>query len=49
MFEIAYQIISKSGQIVTRRKEFKTEAARDRFVQKLVEKDDFYQILAYAN
>jgi len=44
-FEISYQEITKTGKIVTKRKAFKTESAMDKFIDKLTEKDSFYQIL----
>lgn len=44
-YEVAWQEFSKSGQIVTKRKEFKTEAAMQRFIEKLFDKDSFYRIL----
>jgi len=45
MYEVAWQEINKNFQIVTKRKSFKTEAARDRFVDKLFEKDNFYSLI----
>ena len=47
MNELAWQEYNKSGRIVTKRKTFKTDAAMERFIEKLVDKDNFYQILAY--
>ena len=49
MFEIMWQEISKTGKITTKRKSFNTEAARDKFIDKLTEKDSFYQIIGYRN
>ena len=43
--EITWQEFSKSGQIVTKRKEFKTEKAIQKYIEKLYEKDNFYMIL----
>lgn len=48
MKEIAWQEFTKSGEIKTKRKSFQTEQAAERFVEKLTEKDNFYQIIAYA-
>ena len=49
MYEICWQEFKKNGEIVTKRKAFKTEQARTRFVEKLVDKNSFYQILAYTD
>ena len=46
MFEVAWQEFNKSGRLVVKRKCFKDERAMERFVQKLFQKDSFYQILA---
>lgn len=46
MFEVMWQEINKSDKIVTKRKEFKTEGAMQRFIEKLCGKDNFYGILA---
>ena len=46
MMEVAWQEFSKSGRIVTKFKEFKTERAMARFIEKLFAKDNFYQIIA---
>ena len=43
--EITWQEFSKSGQIVTKRKEFKTEKAMQKFIEKLYLKDNFYMML----
>lgn len=47
MFEVAWQEFNKADRLVTKRKAFKTEAAREKFINKLVEKDNFHMILAY--
>ena len=47
-FGIRWQEINKNYEIVTKQKFFKTEAARIKFVDKLIEKNSFYQILAYT-
>ncbi len=46
MSEVMWQEISKADKIVTKRQEFKTAEAMERFIEKLVEKDSFYKILA---
>lgn len=45
MYEVAWQEINKQDRIVTKRKEFKTAEAMQRFIEKLFEKDNFYCIL----
>lgn len=45
MYEVAWQEFNKSDRLVTKRKSFKTEAARDRFIAKLYDKDNFYAIV----
>lgn len=49
MYEVMWQEITASGQIVTKRKGFGTKAALDKFVEKLFQKDSFYKILAYSD
>lgn len=46
MFEIAWKEVTKTDRIVVKRKGFKTEAARERFIEKLFDKDNFLEILA---
>ena len=46
MREIAWQEFNKSGKLVTKRKSFQTDAALERFVEKLFNKDNYYTILA---
>ena len=46
MKEIVWQEFNKSGRIVTKRKSFKTEEAMQKFIEKVIEKDNFYTILA---
>lgn len=46
MFEVAWQEFNKSGRLVTKRKSFKTAEAMEKFIEKLFEKDNFYNILA---
>ena len=49
MWEIAWQEWSGSGRLVSKRRAFKTEAALDRFLVKLEEKDSFHCIIGYRN
>jgi hypothetical protein len=38
-----------AGRIDSKEKEFKTEKAMLKFIDKLKDKDNFYRILAYSN
>ena len=49
MYEIAWLEIDRYYRIVSKRKAFKSASARTSFAEKLVEKGNFYEILAYAN
>lgn len=44
--ELAWQEFNKRDQVVTKRKEFNSEKEMIKFIDKLVEKETFYQILA---
>lgn len=46
MFEIAWKEVTKTDRIVVKRKAFKTEAARERFIEKLFDKDNFLELIA---
>ena len=46
MYEIAWMEVNSKEHIVSKRKAFKTEAARERFIEKLFEKDSFLRIIA---
>ena len=46
MKEIVWQEFNKSDRIVTKRKSFKTEEAMQKYIEKVIEKDNFYTILA---
>lgn len=48
MYGIMWQEFSRKGEIVTKRKDFKTPEARDKFEARLTEKDSFYRVLARA-
>lgn len=45
MIEVAYQEINAKFQIISKRKEFKTETAMRKFFDKLEEKGTLHQIL----
>ena len=45
MREVAWQEVNKKDQIVSKRKEFKTEAALERFIEKLYKKDNFLGVI----
>ena len=46
MTEIVWQEIKKNGEIAEKRRTFKTEKALEKFIDKLVDKDNFYNIFA---
>lgn len=46
MKEIMWQEFNKSDRLVTKRKTFKTEKAMQEFIEKLIEKENFYTMLA---
>ena len=46
MKEIMWQEFNKSDRLVTKRKTFKTEKAMQEFIEKLIEKGNFYTMLA---
>lgn len=46
MFEVMWQEFNKSDRLVTKRKNFKTTEAMEKFIEKVSEKDNFYTILA---
>lgn len=46
MSEIVWQEFTKSGKLVTKRRNFKTAKAAERFIEVLYEKDGFYTVLA---
>ncbi len=45
MYEVAWMEITKKFTIVTKRKAFATERARDNFIQKLFDSGNLYQLL----
>lgn len=46
MFEVVWIEVDKSDRIVSKRKSFKTQLERDKFIDKLFDKDNFLNILA---
>lgn len=44
--ELMWQEFNKSDRLVTKRKTFKTDEAMQKFIEKVVEKENFYTILA---
>jgi hypothetical protein len=46
---VAWQEFNKKDEVVTKSKEFKTAQALEKFMNKLVEKNNFYRILAFEN
>lgn len=46
MFEIAWMEFNARGQLVSKRKAFKSEWSRDSFTAKLFGKESFYKIIA---
>lgn len=47
MFEVAWQEFNRKAEIITKRKSFRTEAAMNKFIEKLHNKENFWQILGY--
>lgn len=48
-FEVAYRMFDKKGQIVSKRKAFKTDKARAKFVEKIKQDGNFYEISGYLD
>lgn len=46
MKELMWQEFNKSDRLITKRKTFKTDEAMQKFIEKLIEKENFYAILA---
>lgn len=46
MYEVVWQEFNRSGALVTKRKAFDTEEKMQKYVERLVEKDNFYTIVA---
>ncbi len=49
MYEVAWKEINSRGRIVCKRKAFRSSCALDTFVDNLIEKDTFYEIIGYRN
>ena len=49
MFKVAWTEINSKGEIVSKQKGFKTEIARERFVNKLFESGKLHMILGYMD
>ena len=47
MFELAWIQIMSNGSLKSKRKVFATQAAMERFISKLVESGNCYEILGY--
>ena len=41
MYEVAWREINRKGEFVVKRKSFASAKARERFIEKLMEKDSF--------
>ena len=46
-FEVAYKMFNKKGMLTTKIKAFKKDAARAKFVEKIKQDGDFYDIVGY--
>ncbi len=46
MYGIRWQEFNKKDQLVMKEKYFKTEKALNKFIEKLIQKDNFYSIYA---
>ena len=49
MYQVAWKEINSKGRIVCKRKAFKSSSALDTFIDILIEKDTFYEIIGYRN
>ena len=49
MFEVAWKEINSKYRIVCKRKAFKSASALETFIDRLIEKDTFYEIIGYRN
>ena len=45
MFEITRKEITAKGRIVCKRRAFKSESARETYIDRLIQKDSFYEIV----
>lgn len=46
MKELMWQEFNKSDRLITKRKTFKTDEDMQKFIEKLIEKENFYVMLA---
>lgn len=46
-YGLRWQEFNKSDRITTKEKFFKTETAREAFIEKIREKDNFFRILSF--
>ena len=45
MYEIAWKEITTRGRIVCKRRAFRSESARETYIDQLIQKDSFYEIV----
>ena len=45
MFEIAWREITAKGRIVCKHRAFKSESAREIYIDRLIQRDSFYEIV----
>ena len=45
MYEIAWKEITARGRIVCKRRAFRSESAREPYIDLLIQKDSFYEIV----
>ena len=48
MFEVIWQEFNRQARIVTKRRAFRSESAMQRFIDKLHNKDNFWQMIGYS-
>ena len=44
-FEVAWKEITAKGRIVCKRRAFKSDTARETYIDQLIQKDSFYEIV----
>ena len=49
MFEVAWKEFNKSGRIVCKRKSFATQKALEKFIEKLYNSDNLYEIYGISS
>ena len=45
MFEVAWKEITAKGHIAYKRRAFKSDTARETYIDQLIQKDSFYEIV----